>query len=87
MCLTARLQAARLMLHAYEISFAHPGKGTELNFQAPYPLDFEQKLASLLKPTAGILSTGAEVFLANDNVVVHAHIQQAAGLNDCAGQA
>jgi len=43
----ARLQAARLMLHAYEISFAHPGKGTELNFQAPYPLDFEQKLASL----------------------------------------
>ncbi|NMC15424.1 MAG: RluA family pseudouridine synthase [Chloroflexi bacterium] len=42
-----RLQAARLMLHAYKISFAHPTTGLELSFRAPYPPDFEQKLASL----------------------------------------
>ena len=41
------LQTERVMLHAYEISFAHPTTGLELSFRAPYPPDFEQKLASL----------------------------------------
>lgn len=42
-----RLQAPRLMLHAYEIGFAHPITGNELIFQAPYPLDFKEKLAEV----------------------------------------
>lgn len=43
----SRLQAERVMLHAYEISFAHPLTGSALNFRAPYPSDFEEKLTVL----------------------------------------
>jgi len=43
----ARLQAERMMLHAYEIGFKHPSSGLELSFRAPYPQDFEKKLSSL----------------------------------------
>ncbi|HOE34564.1 MAG: RluA family pseudouridine synthase [Chloroflexi bacterium] len=41
------LSAPRTMLHAYEIRFAHPRTHFEMAFQAPYPPDFESKLAAL----------------------------------------
>ena len=43
----SRLSANRLMLHAFEISFAHPNTGAELSFRAPYPPDFAEKINSL----------------------------------------
>jgi 23S rRNA pseudouridine1911/1915/1917 synthase len=38
---------ARQALHAYEISFVHPGTLETMTLQAPLPDDFQQLLAKL----------------------------------------
>ena len=39
----------RLALHAYKISFKHPGNGEEVTFTAPYPKDMEATRKQLAK--------------------------------------
>lgn len=46
------LGISRVMLHAYRISFLHPGKNTELSLSAPLPADFSSALESLRKNKA-----------------------------------
>ena len=43
----SRLKAPRQMLHAWQLTFAHPATTQELTFTAPLPADFEQLLARL----------------------------------------
>lgn len=40
---------SRLALHAYAITFRHPGTGTEVSFTAPYPRDLEAVRKQLAK--------------------------------------
>ncbi len=41
------ISAPRLMLHARELSFEHPGSGQRLSFEQPMPPDMQAVLASL----------------------------------------
>jgi RluA family pseudouridine synthase len=45
--------APRPMLHARELSFAHPSSGKTVSFSAPYPDDFRAALA-LIRQTRGL---------------------------------
>ena len=38
---------SRLMLHAQKITFTHPGLGTKVTFEAPWPADFQEALRTL----------------------------------------
>jgi RluA family pseudouridine synthase len=46
------ISAPRPMLHARELSFAHPASGETVSFSAPYPADFRAALA-LIRQTKG----------------------------------
>ena len=43
----ALLPAPRPMLHAAELGFVHPVRGTSMKFEAPLPEDFEATLQRL----------------------------------------
>lgn len=42
-----RFAAARQLLHAFSLSFAHPATGETMTFQAPWPTDFESAVRLL----------------------------------------
>jgi len=46
----ARLKAARQLLHAWKLSFTHPGAGHRIEVTAPLPADFQKVLESLGMP-------------------------------------
>ena len=46
-----RLPAPRPMLHAAELGFVHPVREEPMTFEAPLPLDFEEMLAQLSRPS------------------------------------
>jgi 23S rRNA pseudouridine1911/1915/1917 synthase len=46
-------QAPRQMLHASRLAFKHPRTGKKLTFEAPWPEDFRDALATLRGPSAG----------------------------------
>jgi 23S rRNA pseudouridine1911/1915/1917 synthase len=51
-----RIPATRIMLHAAELGFEHPGDGRELRFQVGPPEDFLQVLERLRTATSGSAS-------------------------------
>jgi 23S rRNA pseudouridine1911/1915/1917 synthase len=48
--LAARLGLTRQWLHAYSLAFEHPGDGTWVKFDAPYPDDLQSALTVLSRP-------------------------------------
>jgi 23S rRNA pseudouridine1911/1915/1917 synthase len=46
-CRGEPIAAPRLMLHARELSFDHPGTGKRLSFEQPLPEDMQRVLSSL----------------------------------------
>jgi 23S rRNA pseudouridine1911/1915/1917 synthase len=40
------------MLHAWKLGLAHPTTGKKLNFEAPFPEDFQKALKALRAPKA-----------------------------------
>jgi 23S rRNA pseudouridine1911/1915/1917 synthase len=44
-----RYAAPRQMLHAWKLGFAHPTTGKQLDFEAPFPEDFQKALSTLRK--------------------------------------
>jgi 23S rRNA pseudouridine1911/1915/1917 synthase len=49
-----RYAAPRQMLHAWKLGLAHPISGEALNFEAPFPADFEKALSSLRVAPTGL---------------------------------
>lgn len=45
--LSARLGLSRQWLHAHQLAFSHPGTGEWVQFESPYPADFQHALAVL----------------------------------------
>ena len=45
--LSARLGLGRQWLHAHQLAFSHPGTGEWVQFESPYPADFQHALAVL----------------------------------------
>ncbi len=45
--LSARLGLTRQWLHAHQLAFSHPGTGEWVQFESPYPADFQHALAVL----------------------------------------
>lgn len=45
--MSARLGLTRQWLHAHKLAFAHPATGDWVQFESPYPADFEHALEIL----------------------------------------
>lgn len=53
--LARKLKLERQWLHAVRLSFAHPGDGTWVSFESPYPADLQQALERVAEADGGRL--------------------------------